>query len=580
MSITCHCSLCGKIYQVKSRFAGKQARCSCGNVMHVPEAQSDGGGPSSAAAGRPHGAILFLCPQCGYQARVAALLEGKKASCPGCKTVVVVDAAPATPGPSATTSARENVPQVDQESGYFEKIKQQGGALARKLIEKGQQVYDHAILQVSALDSVQSDAPSAIPIGEDLVIGRDPEACQYILDHPGISRQHARIERSQPDYLVTDLKSANGTYVNGRRILGRAPLEPGDMLNIGPFTFTIDGAALVPVADADKVEIVCSELCKDVTDWTSGEQIRILNDITLLLQPREFTVIIGPSGGGKSTLLNALSARRPATSGVVLFNRQNLYTHFDAIRKNMALVPQKDVLHSELQLGRALLYTARLRLPPDLGTEGYMAVVDEYLETVGLTDCKTTQIRSLSGGQVKRASLANEIISQPNLLFVDEATSGVDEHTDREIMRIFREIAEGGKTVVCITHNLTNVEKSCHKVVILAPGGFLAFVGTPGEARSYFDIDTLGDVYYRLNDKPGEQWKNEFAATPVYQQMQRDVQERVQSSQVEVEMRRSEPLVRTLVVFFRQLFLLSRRGFDILVADTKSLMVTGVQCLF
>ena len=99
---------------------------------------------------------------------------------------------------------------------------------------------------------------------------------------------------------------------------------------------------------------------------------------------------------------------------------------------------------------------------------------------------------------MKRASLANELVARPSLLFLDEVTSGLDEQTDREVMELFRQVADGGKTVVCITHSLANVEATCHLVVILTEGGRLAFIGTPDEAKAYFAIARLGDVYRKL----------------------------------------------------------------------------------
>ena len=122
-------------------------------------------------------------------------------------------------------------------------------------------------------------------------------------------------------------------------------------------------------------------------------------------------------------------------------------------------------------------------------------IVDEALNRVGMTDYRKRQIGELSGGQKKRASLANETVSRPDLLFLDEVTSGLDEQTDLEMMRLFRRRAEEGMTVVCVTHTLANVEECCHKVAILAPGGFLAFLGTPREACAYFGIDRLAAVY-------------------------------------------------------------------------------------
>jgi len=514
-------------------------------------------------------AIRFQCAQCAKQYQVPDELSGKKARC-NCGHVCTVPAEVSkvvTVPPPVPPGQDEPPPEELPFSGLLGKV--------RKLVRKGQDVYESALQE-----AYRSDLPGAIPIQGRLVLGRDPAACDCVLEHARVSRRHARIERTTAGCQVTDLGSGDGTYVNGGRVVSTSPLITGDRLNVGAYAFTFDGQVLIPTASANRAEILCDRVSREVMDRSTGEPLRILNDISLLVTPCEFTVILGPSGGGKSTLLNALSGRQPATHGLVLLNGQNLYTCFDALKKNMALVPQKDVLHQELGLRSALLYTARLRLPPDLGNADYEAVVDEYLETVDLQERGETMIRDLSGGQLKRASLANEIISEPNLLFVDEATSGLDEHTDGEIMQIFRRIAEHGKTVVCITHNLTNVEKSCHKVVILAPGGYLAFIGTPDEARGYFQIDSLGDVYQRLQDKPALQWKEEFEKTEACRQMQQSIDSRVEGTQDRSDSRRQQSLIQVVAIFFRQLILLMRRGLEIQLADRKSLAMMGVQCVF
>src|SRR5260370_3682437 len=102
-------------------------------------------------------------------------------------------------------------------------------------------------------------------------------------------------------------------------------------------------------------------------------------------------------------------------------------------------VPKKDVLHDSLSVGAALRYTADLRSPPDLSRAEVETSVSDILDVVGLTKRHGTLIRHLSSGQVKRASLANELVARPSLLFLDEVTSGLDEHTDREVMELFRE---------------------------------------------------------------------------------------------------------------------------------------------
>lgn len=155
-------------------------------------------------------------------------------------------------------------------------------------------------------------------------------------------------------------------------------------------------------------------------------------------------------------------------------------------------------------------------MPPGLSRSEVESSVSDILGVAGLTKRHGTLIRHLSGGQVKRASLANELVARPSLLFLDEVTSGLDEQTDREVIVFFREVADGGKTVVCITHSLANVEATCSLVVILTEGGRLAFFGTPDEAKAYFKVPRLGDVYRLLAEHKPASWQARFRSSPLY----------------------------------------------------------------
>jgi ABC transport system ATP-binding/permease protein len=186
-------------------------------------------------------------------------------------------------------------------------------------------------------------------------------------------------------------------------------------------------------------------------------------------------------------------------------------------------------------------------------------------------------IRHLSGGQVKRASLANELVARPSLLFLDGVTSGLDEQTDREVMELFRQVADGGKTVVCITHNLANVEATCHLVVILTEGGWLAFIGTPDEAKAYFGIARLGDVYRKLAEDTPEGWHKRFRSSPHFH---RYVVERMPSDAVDQGKAPapSRP-IRRGVSGFRQAWVLTRRYVSIWRGDHQALLAILGQSL-
>jgi ABC-type multidrug transport system ATPase subunit len=359
------------------------------------------------------------------------------------------------------------------------------------------------------------DTKLRVTVGEGGILGRDREA-KFHLPHPLVSRQHAAIRDRDGILVLKDLGSANGTYLNGKQLSRPAELKPGDLIDVGPFSLVYDGQTLAGATRSDNVELVARNIRRVVKDRATGRPLTLLHDVNLVVKPREFVGLLGPSGSGKSTLLNILSGRVEPNGGAVLVNGQNLHAHFDALKRDIAVVPQRDILHESLAVGMALQFTAELRLPPDTGRAEMHETVHEMLGVVGLTKRRATLIRHLSGGQVKRASLANELICKPTLLFLDEVTSGLDEQTDRDMMELFRQVADGGKTVVCITHNLANVEATCHLVAILTEGGRLAFYGPPEAAKQYFGVARLGEVYRKLGTRPAEEWEQQFRANALY----------------------------------------------------------------
>lgn len=186
---------------------------------------------------------------------------------------------------------------------------------------------------------------------DTLTIGRDPE-CDLTLDSPLVSRRHARLERTGPTHVLNDLGSTNGTYVNSRRI-DRQTLRAGDIVQIGPYRLTYQPHAISQVIHTQRGRLDALHLTRRVEDSRI-----ILNDVSLSIAPREFVAIVGGSGTGKTTLLNALSGFDPA-EGRVLLNGDDFYQHFDLYRSLIGYVPQDDIIHRELPVGQALKYAAQ-----------------------------------------------------------------------------------------------------------------------------------------------------------------------------------------------------------------------------
>jgi len=358
-----------------------------------------------------------------------------------------------------------------------------------------------------------------IRIDQNLVIGRDPAQADIVLAHVRVSRKHARIIRHQDGAILTDLGSSGGTYVNGNLLRMPHRIVNHDVIGIGPYQLTFDHGFLTTQTREDNLQLVARDLTKVIPEPGGQGTLTILNKVSLVIRPHEFVCILGPAGSGKSTLLSALSARAPAHFGRVTLNQVDLYQNFDQLKHDLVVVPQRDLLHRNLTVEASLRYTARLRLPGDVKSPEIDRVVDDVLEQVGLLPQRHSRIHHLSGGQTKRASLAHELVANPSLVFLDEVTSGLDEQSDREIMQLCRRLAADGKTILCVTHNLANVESTAHLVVILAEGGNLAFVGSPTEAREYFQIERLGDVYESLRQLPSEDWRLRFLESPQFKSL-------------------------------------------------------------
>jgi ABC-type multidrug transport system ATPase subunit len=223
----------------------------------------------------------------------------------------------------------------------------------------------------------------------------------------------------------------------------------------------------------------------------STSKVNLLSDITLEIRSGEFVSILGPSGAGKSTLLHVMNGDFSPTAGEIQFDGLPPQSYLPERRRALAYLPQAPVLHDPLTPRRALSYSAQLR-----GLNFGRKQLVSSLEQVELSHRANTPIRKLSGGERKRVALAAELLGHPVALFLDEATSGLDPATEKEMMELFLHEARSGKTVICITHFPDNVSL-CDRVIVLARGQ-LIFCGTPADLMKHFKINSISELYPKL----------------------------------------------------------------------------------
>jgi len=299
----------------------------------------------------------------------------------------------------------------------------------------------------------------------------------------------------------------------------------------------------------------------------AGER-QILHEVSLSIEPGELIALAGGSGAGKTTLLEILAGLRAPSAGQVTYDGVRIDARATR-HSGIGYVPQDDIIHGEMPLRRTLQYAARLRLPAGTSSTQADRVVDDILRELDLADRRDVAVRMLSGGQRKRASIAVELLTRPGTFFLDEPTSGLDPSTSAEVVRLLRRLTRRGVTVVLTTHEPTTIDE-CDQVVLLTRNGHLAFAGTPAQARRYFGVDGLVEVYHRLasEDTP-RGWAERFAA------WRQPAKPPARPADVPAKppARPARPDDRHSPGVLRQWWLLTRRNAEILVRNRLTLAI-------
>ncbi len=342
----------------------------------------------------------------------------------------------------------------------------------------------------SELPKVKGKGVLEIPIKRKMrvVFGREdkPEkgVCSVVLDsdESSISRMHLSIwwEKGK-GYRIED-SSRTGTFLNGKS-LKSAILVAGDRFKVGSYTFEFTGFSARLITTTMAGDLKARHLTVIVGKGKGRKAI--LRDVSLDIGSREFVGILGGSGQGKSTLMNAMCGINPATSGTVLINNKKLSGGSQMAQQlGIGYVPQDDIVHRELTVKQAIRYSARLRLDPRTPKGSVERLVGQTIERLGLTEHGEKRITKLSGGQRKRVSIATELLAQPRVLFLDEPSSGLDPSTEHSLMKLLRMIANSGSTVICTTHVLHRAYLFDEVVFIHA--GKLIYQGKADQAPEHF----------------------------------------------------------------------------------------------
>ena len=401
--------------------------------------------------------------------------------------------------------------------------------------------------------------PSAImPLpAKALRIGRSADNGIVVADL-NVSRHHAELSRLPAgEYEIADLGSHNGTFLNGQRIT-KATVTEADVIGIGSATFRLVGDELQEFVDSGDISLDARGL---TVTLPNGKVL--LDDVSFPLGERCLLGVIGPSGAGKSTLLGALTGIRPATAGSVLYDGRDLYANYAELRHRIGLVPQENILHTQLSANRALEYAAELRFPSDTSPAERTRRIGEVLGELSLTAHADTRTSSLSGGQQKRVNVALELLTKPSLLFLDEPTSGLDPGLDMSVMEMMSGLARDGRTVIVVTHSVANLNV-CDRLLVLVPGGRIAYFGSPADGLRHFGQPGWAQVFRAFEAEPDRDWAGEYRRSAYFTRYMTAASAAEHPSAVEVRAAPSPPKSQKRLA---QLSTLVRRYLAVIASD-------------
>ncbi|KAH0777901.1 hypothetical protein KY290_009312 [Solanum tuberosum] len=221
-----------------------------------------------------------------------------------------------------------------------------------------------------------------------------------------------------------------------------------------------------------------------------GPTKRLLNGLSGYAEPGRIMAIMGPSGSGKSTLLDTLAGRLSAnlvmTGNILLNGKKRRLDH-----GFVAYVTQEDILMGTLTVRETIQYSAQLRLPSNMSKDEVNEIVNNVIIEMGLEDCAHNLIgnwhlRGISGGEKKRLSIALEIITQPQLLFLDEPTSGLDSASAYFVVQVLKNIACGGRTIICSIHQPSSEVFALFDDLFLLSSGETIYFGEAKLAVEFF----------------------------------------------------------------------------------------------
>ncbi len=223
--------------------------------------------------------------------------------------------------------------------------------------------------------------------------------------------------------------------------------------------------------------IELKNLTKTFEDFTA------VDSLNLQIASGEFFGLLGPNGAGKTTTIGMLSTLLLPTKGEILINGERLTRKRQDIKRKVSVITQEYSMRQDMDMNEIMEYQGRLYFIP---VKQIRARTEELFQFAGLTEHRYKTIRKLSGGMKRKLMVCRALLTEPEILLLDEPTAGMDAISRRQMWNLLRQLNEQGLTILLTTHYIEEAQALCHRVALMN-GGKLNDVDTPAHL-----IDKLG----------------------------------------------------------------------------------------
>ena len=408
---------------------------------------------------------------------------------------------------------------------------------------------------------------------DDLILIGSGGACDLVLFDPRVEPLHAYIQRVPGGLELLAEQSKRPVWYNDIPIQ-RMMLAEGDEFQIGSVKLTVKQDYLTVSDPSTMLTLEVQDVQRKIG------RVPLLEDVNFSIFAGELIALIGPSGCGKTTLLNAINGVAPSDSGKVELNGTDFHRLLQDDRSLIGIVPQDDLVLPELTVEEALYYSGRLRLSANSTEEEIQNQVERVLQELDILHIRNSRIgdalkRGISGGQRKRVNLGQELLSQnTRILFLDEPTSGLDPRASQEIVRLVRGLADRGRIIFLVTHDLTDgIINQVDNLLAMVKGGKIAFFGKKQSALEFFQVPTTDKIFEKFGEDQ-DKWAQRYKLGTDYNIRHRAIEGREVSEQTPPSPPKN---ANVFTQFWRQFSTLTDRYRKVKLRDKTGMAVIAFQ---